>query len=382
MKIVSVVGARPQFVKAAMFCMAVRKHNRSGHGKRVRHTLIHTGQHYDPKLSDVFFAELPLPKPQHWLGVGSGTHGAQTAAMLERLEAVLLKEMPDAAVVYGDTNSTIAGALAASKLHVPVAHVEAGLRSFNRQMPEEINRVATDHLSDVLLCPTPTAVYNLEKEGISQGVYRTGDIMLDAVRVFCPLARRGTLLRKLGLRRKQYVLVTIHRAENTDSYEQLRFMVAVVAHLGVPAVLPLHPRVRDRLAQAQYRAFYQELKAATGLSIIPPVSYLDMLHLEENARLILTDSGGVQKEAYFLSVPCITLRAETEWVETLRGGWNRLSSGNSKQTLSVVQSRWERNGLHFRSPDLMSFGNGRAAEKMLVTILRHVAQNRSGASSS
>ena len=372
MKTLSVVGARPQFVKAAMLCVAIQRHNqRAKSGKRIRHVLIHTGQHYDRNLSDIFFDQLPLPKPEYWLGVGSGTHGSQTAAMLKRVESVLFKEKPDVVVVYGDTNSAIAGSLAASKLQIPVAHVEAGLRSFNRLMPEEVNRIATDHISDLHFCPTRTAVRNLKNEGISRGVHLTGDVMLDAVREFRPLAQCQNLLTELGIGSKQYALVTIHRAENTDSRQRLQFVVDVLTRVGLPIIFPMHPRLRNRLAQfASYRALDRKLKSVRDLHILPPVSYLDMLLLEDNARLVLTDSGGVQKEAYFLSVPCVTLRDETEWLETLRGGWNRLSSRSASETVATVRSLWSGKGLRPKGrPDLASFGGGKGAENTLAALL-------------
>lgn len=377
MKILSVVGARPQFVKAAMLSLAIKKHNRGSSARRkIRQVLVHTGQHYDPNLSDVFFEQLPLPKPQHSLGVGSAPHGAQTAAMLERLEPALLSEKPDLVVVYGDTNSALAGALAAAKLHMLVAHVEAGLRSFNRSMPEEINRIATDHISDLLLCPTPTAVANLKNEGITRGVSLTGDVMLDAVHEFRGLAERRNILAQLNLAHKKYALVTIHRAENTDSYERLRFTVDVLAKLQIPAVFPMHPRLRHALAaDVRCRAFGNKLRQAKELRIIPPVSYLDMLLLEKRAQLVLTDSGGVQKEAYFLSVPCVTLRQETEWVETLDGGWNRLAGRTASDTLAAVRALWAGNGVQpRRAPDLDSFGGGRAAENAVIAIVSHLKQ--------
>jgi UDP-GlcNAc3NAcA epimerase len=378
MKILSVVGARPQFVKAAMLCIAIQRHTRDQTGKGIRHVLVHTGQHYDHNLSDIFFEQLPLPEPEYWLAVGSGKHGAQTAAMLERVESVLLKQSPDVVVVYGDTNSAIAGALAASKLQIPVAHIEAGLRSFNRLMPEEVNRIATDHISDLLFCPTRTAVRNLKNEGISRGVHLTGDVMLDAVQEFRALAQRRSLLTELGIGSKQYALVTIHRAENTDSREQLEFIVAVLTRVGLPIVFPMHPRLRNRLAQcASYRALGRKLKSVRNLHIIAPVSYLDMLLLEENARLVLTDSGGVQKEAYFLSVPCVTLRDETEWLETLRGGWNRLSARSASKTLATVRSLWSGNGLRPKGrPDLAVFGGGNAAENTLAVLLDNFGRKR------
>jgi UDP-GlcNAc3NAcA epimerase len=294
------------------------------------------------------------------------------------VESVLFKQNPDVVVVYGDTNSAIAGALAASKLQVPVAHVEAGLRSFNRLMPEEVNRIATDHISDLHFCPTRTAVRHLKNEGISRGVHLTGDVMLDAVREFRPMAQRRNLLTELGIWSKQYALVTIHRAENTDSREQLEFIVAVLTQVGLPIVFPMHPRLRNRLAQyASYRALDRKLNSVRDLHIIPPVSYLDMLLLEENARLVLTDSGGVQKEAYFFSVPCVTLRDETEWLETLRGGWNRLSSGSAAETSATVRSLWSENGLRPKGrPDLENFGGGNAAENTLAALLGNFARKR------
>jgi UDP-N-acetylglucosamine 2-epimerase len=293
--------------------------------------------------------------------------------MLERVESVLFKVKPDVVVVYGDTNSAIAGALAASKLQIPVAHVEAGLRSFNRLMPEEVNRIATDHISDLHFCPTRTAVRNLKNEGISSGVHLTGDVMLDAVCEFRPLAQCRNLLTELGIGSKQYALVTIHRAENTDSPERLQFVVDVLTRVGLPIIFPMHPRLRNRLAQfASSRALDRKLKIVRDLHILPPVSYLDMLLLEENARLVLTDSGGVQKEAYFLSVPCVTLRDETEWLETLRGGWNRLSSRSASETVATVRSLWSGKGLRPKGrPDLASFGGGKGAENTLAALLGH-----------
>ncbi len=371
MKLLSIVGARPQFVKAAMVFAAVRRRNRR-RARPIDHCLVHTGQHYEHKLSGVFFDQLPLPKPDYFLAVGSGTHGAQTAAMLERVEGVLLREKPDVAIVYGDTNSTVAGALAAAKLHIRVAHVEAGLRSFNRRMPEELNRVATDHLSDLLLCPTPTAVENLRREGISGGVSLVGDVMLDAVEHFRPLAaRRGKVFAQLGVQPDNYVLATIHRAENTDSRERLKEIVESLVRLERPVVFPMHPRVRDRLAQsAEFRALRRKLEQAHALRITEPVSYLEMLLLEENARVVLTDSGGVQKEAYFLGVPCLTLRDETEWVETLQDNWNRVVGTSPTKIVPLVESLWSPNGARPKAErDLAAFGAGVAAESVVRTLL-------------
>lgn len=331
-KILTVVGARPQFIKAAPVSRMLRR--------EAQEVLVHTGQHYDPDMSDIFFRELHIPQPDYSLEVGSGRHGEQTGAMLARLEEVMLQEKPDWVLVYGDTNSTLAGALAAAKLHLPVAHVEAGLRSFNRRMPEEINRVMADHLAQVLFAPTRTAVDNLVREGftsIAQGgelyredppgagaaastafpaVVNSGDVMLDALNFNRRLAEAAAA----GLFRGEYYLATVHRAENTDRPETLAAVLEALASLDRPVILPLHPRTRDKSAELGLG----RLLGAPPLRVEPPAGYLKMLALQENAAAVITDSGGMQKEAYFLGVPCVTLREETEWPETLVGGWNRL----------------------------------------------------------
>ncbi len=317
MKIATIVGARPQFIKAAVVSRALRSL------PGVEEVLVHTGQHYDHAMSDVFFKELDIPQPDYNLAVGSGRHGLQTARMLEAVEQVLMDQQPDWVLVYGDTNSTLAGALAAAKQHLPVAHVEAGLRSFNRRMPEEINRVLTDHAADLLFAPTGVAVDNLRREGIPERhIHRVGDVTYDAALFFGDRAeRRSRVLERLHLVRKRYVLCTIHRAENTDCPARLR---AIFDGLGEVArdhrvAVPLHPRTREALQR------HDLLTAARRrLSIFEPVGYLDMVRLERNARLIVTDSGGVQKEAFFYRVPCVTLRDETEWVELVELGWNRV----------------------------------------------------------
>lgn len=376
MKILSIVGARPQFVKAAMVVAAVNRHNRkSSAKKRVTHLLLHTGQHYDPKMSDVFFEQLPLPKPHFNLEVGSGTHGVQTARMIEGIEAVLLKEKPDAIIVYGDTNSTVAGALAATKLHICAAHVESGLRSFNRQMPEEINRVATDHLSDLLFCPTETAVANLRKEGIERNVFLNGDVMLDAVLQFRPIAKKRIgILRELGVKPDEYGLATVHRAENTDSPEKFVALFEALLELKFPVILPMHPRVRAKLAEMpQADGIRKKLSESPFLRVTDPATYLDMLVLEQNARVVLTDSGGVQKEAFFLGTPCITLRDETEWVETLKGGWNQVVGSDRKRIVASATSIWNRNGLCPKGkPDLKSFGSGKSSDIIVKKIVTHI----------
>jgi UDP-GlcNAc3NAcA epimerase len=368
-KLLSIVGVRPQFVKAAMVCAAIDRHNAQARpADRVQHRLLNTGQHYDFEMAEVFFQQLPLPSPDFNLGVGSGNHGAQTGAMLKGIEDLLLREKPSCVIVYGDTNSTLAGALAAVKLHIPVVHVEAGLRSFNRAMPEEINRIAADHVSDFLFCPTQSAVEQLRCEGIVDNVEFTGDVMLDATQTFTKVAaQRSVVLKDLGLDPKQFILVTIHRAENTDSMERMQELVSTLCRLERPAIFAMHPRLRHKLEQeAQYRELHQALLAARHLQIVTPLPYLDMLSLESNAQLIMTDSGGVQKEAYFVGTPCLTLRDETEWTETLSNGWNRLVGTSPDKILPLVHSLWSRNGA---SPDgapaLAAFGDGKASDRMI-----------------
>jgi UDP-GlcNAc3NAcA epimerase len=317
MKVVTIVGARPQFIKLA----AVSRRLRCQAG--IIEVLVHTGQHYDRELSDLFFDELAIPRPDHHLGIGSGGHGAQTGRMLEGIERILIKEQPDWVLVYGDTNSTLAGALAAAKLHLPIAHVEAGLRSFNRTMPEEINRVLTDHLAEILLAPTETAVANLRREGLEESrIHLSGDVMYDAALFYADVAAaRSRILESLDVAPKGYVLATVHRAENTDDPARLRAVFHGLSALAaeVPIVLPLHPRTRAALGR---EGLLRRLPFA--LRIIEPVGYLDMIRLEQNARLIATDSGGVQKEAFFYRVPCVTLRSETEWTELVALGWNQV----------------------------------------------------------
>lgn len=317
-KVLTVVGARPQFVKAAVVSRAIAS-------TPLEEILLHTGQHYDANMSDVFFAEMEIPRPGISLEIGSGQHGWQTGKMLEGIEQAILSVQPSVVLVYGDTNSTLAGALAAAKLHVPVAHVEAGLRSFNRKMPEEINRVATDHVSDLLFAPTETAVGNLAAEGISgDSVLRSGDVMLDATRWYEPRAREQTIRKDLGLEAQGYVLATVHRAESTDDPDRLKAIFGGLTASPIPVVLPLHPRTRAKVAP--------ELLA--GLTVLDPLGYFDMLALEMEARLIVTDSGGVQKEAFFQGMPCLTLRSETEWVELVELRWNRLADLTSAETVA------------------------------------------------
>lgn len=349
MNILSIVGARPQFVKAAAVSRVLRQTHRE--------ILVHTGQHYDDNMSAIFFEQLGIPPADYNLGIGSGHHGAQTGAMLAEIERILLEEKPDRVLVYGDTNSTLAGALAASKLHIPVAHVEAGLRSFNRKMPEEINRILTDHIADVLLCPSQTAVDNLHTEGISTGVHLVGDVMHDALKYTVQRAEsESTILADLGLAPQRYLLATVHRAENTDHEDRLRAIFGAFAALNQPIILPLHPRTAKMLKQFNISPENELLK------LIDPIGYLDMVRLAQHARLILTDSGGLQKEAYWLNVPCITLRDETEWVETVDTGWNVLVGANQEAIISA--------GLDFQPPaeHPSLYGDGQAAQKMVATL--------------
>ena len=314
MKIISVVGARPQFIKLSALSKELRK--------KHQEIILHTGQHYDDELSKIFFSELSIPEPDYNLGIGSGEHGEQTGRMLKGIEEVLLFETPDLVIVYGDTNSTLAGALAAVKQKIPVAHVEAGLRSFRRSMPEEINRVLTDQVSSLLFCPTKTSVQNLRKEGIIKGVHLVGDVMYDSLRQHIKRAEElCKIMKKLNLSKKNFYLITIHRAENTDLQENLRKIAEILSGLDKKTVFPVHPRTQKSLSGFN---LLDNLKSKGHLLLIDPVSYLDMLVLEKNARCVLTDSGGVQKEAFFLETPCLTLREETEWVETVENGWNEL----------------------------------------------------------
>jgi UDP-N-acetylglucosamine 2-epimerase len=345
MKILTVVGARPQFIKAAAVSRVLRR----------AHTeiLVHTGQHYDREMSELFFEELAIPRPDYELGVGSGGHGQQTGQMLIRLEAVLLGERPDWTLVYGDTNSTLAGALAAAKLGTRVAHVEAGLRSFNRTMPEEHNRVLTDHCSDLLFCPTASAAAQLEREGVNSGVHVVGDVMYDAALQFADVAReRSDILQRLGVQPAGYALATLHRPYNVDDPHRLGQNLEALKRLDLPVVFPVHPRTRARL----------DGQEPGQLRLVDPVGYLDMLSLEQNAALILTDSGGVQKEAYFFATPCITLRPETEWVETVAAGWNRLAWGDAETVLAAARRPWP------TDPPPPVFGDGRASEKIVAIL--------------
>lgn len=379
MKLVSIVGARPQFVKIAPVCRAIAAHNLAG-GEPIEDVIVHTGQHYDPGMSDVFFEELQIPRADFHLDVGSAPHGVQTARMMEGIESLLLEAGADAVVVYGDTNSTIAGALAAAKMHVPVVHVEAGLRSFNRRMPEEINRVATDHISDLLLAPTPTAMRHLKTEHLDARSAFTGDVMLDAVRHNLATAEvRSRVLAEFDLANGSYGVVTLHRAENTSG-ARLRAaleLLNAVADRGISLVFPVHPRTRAALA-----AVNDGWIAHPRLRLIPVLGYLDMLWLVRNARLVLTDSGGLQKEALFLGSPCITLRDETEWPETVEAGGNVIAGLDPQRVLDavsrIVSVRRDEADTDLRVEQW--FGDGHAANRIVAEITGFLENRRSRAS--
>lgn len=355
MNIVTVIGARPEFIKAGPVTRAFADRN-------IEEILVHTGQHYDASMSDMFFEALGLRQPDHFLGAGSGTHGVQTARMLESIEALLLETHPDAVLVYGDTNSTLAGGLAAAKLHIPVIHVEAGLRSYNRIMPEEINRVIVDHISTLLFCPTQTGVDNLLNEGIGQGVHLVGDVNQDALEYWQQSGTGRTgIVDELGLRRGEYCVATVHRAENTDDPAKLHEIMTALSAMGLPVVLPVHPRTAQALKEPGPADF-------NGIKRIPPVGFLEMLELMETSAAVLTDSGGVQKEAYMLGVPCITMREETEWVETVDSGWNTLVGADGRAILNAFQN--------LSTPTVRPsiFGDGRASYHIADVLSGSIAQ--------
>lgn len=380
MHIVTIIGARPQFIKVAPVSRAMARHNNEGCSPRVTEILVHTGQHYDYNMSQIFFDQLEIPTPDYHLDVGSGKHGEMTGAMLMKIETLLSKEKPDLVMVYGDTNSTLAGTLAAAKLNIPVAHVEAGLRSYNRRMPEEVNRLVADHLSSILLCPTPVAVENLRNEGVVDGseldtdprrfpfeyrrkVELTGDVMYDAF-LFNKktAAEKSTIVKDQGLIKGSYYLATIHRQENTDDPARLGAVFKALAALAAeanPIIAPLHPRTKKALEQHKIAGIQNRY-----IKIISPVSYMDMIALEAGARVILTDSGGMQKEAYFVRVPCVTLRNETEWVETVDAGWNRVAGTDPDRIIQFAREAQPGKGV-------LLYGNGRASESIIQTLFRY-----------
>lgn len=357
LKIVTIVGARPQFIKAAAVSREILKHP-----GRVEEVMIHTGQHYDPNMSQVFFDELDIPSPKYNLEISGVGHGAMTGRMLEGIESILLNEKPDWVLIYGDTNSTLAGALAASKLHIPVAHVEAGLRSFNMRMPEEINRILSDRVSTLLLCPTQLAVDNLAQEGITRGVHNVGDVMYDVALYYRERARQqSTILQALNLASDGFVLATCHRAENTDDPARLGAILSALESLSSqrPVVLPLHPRTRKLIGD------YGLSHHLGRLTVTEPLAFLDMVALEQAATAILTDSGGVQKEAFFYGVPCITMRDETEWVETVDLGWNQLVGACSNSILMAVNKVIQSPPAAVNSTP---YGRGSAANEIIMQL--------------
>jgi UDP-N-acetylglucosamine 2-epimerase len=354
MKVISVVGVRPEFVQSSVV----------SRGLRTKHEeiLIHTGQHYDYQMNKVFFEQLNIPEPRYHLDIGSGSHGYQTGEMIKKVEEVLIKEKPDFVLVYGDTNSTLAGALAASKLHIKTAHVESGLRSFDRSMPEEINRIVTDHCSDILFCSTINALNNLKNEGITENVYLTGDVMVDSILYNREIAeKKSNILSELGLKNKEYLVATIHRASNTDNENNLKNIVDAFSELNETIILPLHPRTEKFL---KTYGLYNKLKSS--VIITKPLGFFEFIKLMNHAKMILTDSGGIQKEAYVLQVPCITLRENTEWIETVEDRWNVLVGTDKRRIIEEVSSF---------SPSLNThrnrFGNGNAGTK-IVSILKEI----------
>jgi UDP-GlcNAc3NAcA epimerase len=349
MKIITILGARPQFIKAGSVSREIAKH------KEINEVIVHTGQHYDANMSDIFFDEMKIPKPDYFLGIGGKSHGAMTGQMIEKIEEVCLKEKPDWVMVYGDTNSTLAGAIVASKLHIKLAHIEAGLRSFNMQMPEEVNRILTDRVSNILFCPTDTAVQNLKNEGydnLDVKVVKSGDVMQDGAMFYKDLAQKPSCEIK-----ENYILCTIHRAENTDDATRLKDIFAALNEIAKEKqiILPLHPRTKKILKELQIDT--------DNLTIIDPVGYLEMVWLIDNCSLVMTDSGGLQKEAYFFAKQCITLRDETEWVELVENGFNTLVGADKTKILAAFN-----NTTAFSDKGLDLYGGGKASENIIAEL--------------
>lgn len=374
--VVTVVGARPQFIKAGIVSRAIREANSGDGARQIGELLVHTGQHYDSNMSDIFFDELQIPRPSFELGIGSGSHGSQTGRMLEKMEEVLQKVRPDLIVVYGDTNSTVAGALAAAKSCIPLAHVEAGLRSFNRRMPEEVNRVLTDHVSTLLFCPTLASMQNLKTEGIPDArigsqVYHAGDVMYDAAILFAAKAGFEELGKSLNLRSGEYILGTVHRAENTGSEDSLNVIFEILDRVGKrfgPLVLPMHPRTRAVMERSPSLKAKWLDSNRDHLRLLPPLGYHQMMAVEKHAKLIMTDSGGVQKEAFFHGVPGIVLRNETEWVELEEAGWNFVTGINADAILEKVDFILRQNWRD--KPRPLFYGDGQAGKRIAFEIAR------------
>lgn len=380
LKIITIIGARPQIIKSSALSRAIR----TKFSEKIEEVIVHTGQHYDENMSAVFFEEMSIPRPSYNLSVGSGNHGAQTAKMLEGLEEIYLKEKPHAVVVYGDTNSTIAGALAAIKIHIPVVHIEAGLRSFNKAMPEEVNRIACDHMSTMLFTPTRTGLENLQKEGFSMtlpekvdadhpAVFHCGDIMYDNTLHFSSISEeKSSVLSALGLSEKPYVLGTIHRDNNTDIPERLTGIFSALLRVqestGYDIVLPLHPRTRKKMVENLSTEVSEKLKNNPKIKLIDPAGFLDILHLEKNCQLMITDSGGLQKEAFFVEKPCVILREQTEWVEIVNNGNAILTGSDEEKIVAAVSDLMNRK--EFTYPKY--YGDGHAAEFICEQILRYI----------
>ncbi len=376
-KIITIIGARPQIIKAAAISRAIRE----VYADQLTELIIHTGQHYDENMSDVFFKELGIPRPAFNLNVGSGSHGSMTAKMMEGLESIFLSEKPDAVLVYGDTNSTLAAAMAAAKIHIPVIHVEAGLRSFNKAMPEELNRIACDHMSTLLFSPTKAGIENLKKEGFDlntskkaqinhPNIYHCGDIMFDNSLYFSDLSEeKSSVLKEHGLQKNQFILCTIHRDSNTDDASNLnaifRALLEIQNETNLDILLPVHPRTKQKMEELLDRTLLEKITHSKGIKIIPPTGFLDIISLEKNAKLIITDSGGIQKEAYFFKKPCVILREQTEWIEIVDNGTARLAGAN--ETLIVQHTKELLEKSDFSYPEL--FGNGQAAKFICAKIL-------------
>lgn len=379
-KIITIVGARPQIIKSSAINRAIQNQ----FPDKLEEIIVHTGQHYDENMSKVFFDEMKIPQPHYNLNVGSGSHGKMTAKMLEGLEEIYVKEQPDAVLVYGDTNSTIAGALAAIKIHIPVIHVEAGLRSFNKAMPEEVNRIACDHMSSLLFSPTPSGIKNLEREGFSMKtdtkasadhphVYQCGDIMFDNSLYFSTISdRKSTILSEIGVNENEFILVTIHRDSNTDVAENMEQIFSALLHIqetsGHSIVLPIHPRTKSKMKEQLSAELYSKIENNAQFLIIPPAGFLDIIALEKNARLIVTDSGGLQKEAFFFKKPCVILRPQTEWVEIVENGNAILADADKNRIVSAFDTLMTKTDFSYPA----FYGDGKAAEFICEKILENI----------
>ncbi|MES2588999.1 MAG: UDP-N-acetylglucosamine 2-epimerase (non-hydrolyzing) [Bacteroidota bacterium] len=379
-KIITIIGARPQIIKASAISRAIKNE----FSDLIEEIIVHTGQHYDENMSDIFFTEMNIPKPKYNLNAGSSSHANQTAEIMKGLEEIIISEKADGLLIYGDTNSTLAGALAASKIHIPVIHVEAGLRSFNKSMPEEINRIMSDHVSTLLFCPTKTAINNLEKEGFDlthdnkatidkPNVYLCGDIMFDNSLHFSKVSdSNATLMKELNLEENKFILVTIHRNANTDDTEKLNAIFSALLDIqkatSLKIVLPLHPRTKKMMADLLKTELLQEIESNNDFKIIPPAGFLDIISLEKNSRMIVTDSGGLQKEAYFFEKPCVILRPQTEWIEIVENGNAILTDADSEKIISATNFLLNKND--FTYPNL--FGDGKAAEFIVKKICEEI----------